>query len=258
MHAVALSLLALGFVGQSSALVTYCGSLEPNSLLVVVTERHCDCCGCWCVCPAHGADVQIFDDTGHPLLSADQKHSTDSCGNLLFRDQNLARFRFLTVHATKGTLTAPDIKANWRLVMDHPIELHPSAEPSDKTLRPAAPRPDTPSGMTSPYILPADDGAIDSARLSDSDGIIRLSVSVPQDAVVLINGRKTSKTGTHREYFSSGLNPSLTYKYIVRAEVLRGGKRLEGTQTLSLSPGDSKSLALDFPIQKVASAVSAR
>ncbi len=49
-----------------------------------------------------------------------------------------------------------------------------------------------------------------------------------------------------REYFSSGLSVGLTYRYVVRAQVQRDGKLLERTETLSLSPGDNKSLALDF------------
>lgn len=38
MYAAALSLLVIGLSGQSPTLTTYCGSLEPNSLLVVVTD----------------------------------------------------------------------------------------------------------------------------------------------------------------------------------------------------------------------------
>ena len=85
-----------------------------------------------------------------------------------------------------------------------------------------------------------------------------LTISLPEDAVLFINGEKIPRTGPRREYFSTGMKPSLTYTYVVRAELLRNGTTLKDTKTLSLSPGDNKSLILDFSGKEVASAVSAR
>jgi hypothetical protein len=43
------------------------------------------------------------------------------------------------------------------------------------------------------------------------------------------------------------VNLGVTYRYVVHAEIQRGGKVLEETKTLSLSPGADTGLAFDFP-----------
>src|SRR5262249_21511744 len=50
------------------------------------------------------------------------------------------------------------------------------------------------------------------------DGDILLSVRVPGDAMVWINGEQTTQTGTRREFASSGHTLGKTYVYTVRAQ----------------------------------------
>ncbi len=73
-----------------------------------------------------------------------------------------------------------------------------------------------------------------------------LTASLPTDAVVFINGRRTTRTGTHREYASHNLQPGREYRYEVRAQVVRNGRTIEDTKAVLLRPGEKKSLDFDF------------
>jgi uncharacterized protein (TIGR03000 family) len=52
-------------------------------------------------------------------------------------------------------------------------------------------------------------------RLTDSD--VLLSIRVPPDAAVWINGEQTAQGGPRREFVSSGLEPGRTYTFVVTA-----------------------------------------
>jgi uncharacterized protein (TIGR03000 family) len=73
-----------------------------------------------------------------------------------------------------------------------------------------------------------------------------LSIRVPSDATVTINGLPTQSTGSHREYVSYGLRPGLTYKYEIRAQVVRNGQTIEDGRTVYLRSGASRHVTLDF------------
>lgn len=77
--------------------------------------------------------------------------------------------------------------------------------------------------------------------LDESTGLI--SVSVPDDAKVIINGYETNLTGTERHFLSRGLKPGFTYSYEVRIELDRDGETLQDTQMVTLSAGQAESLA---------------
>lgn len=53
-------------------------------------------------------------------------------------------------------------------------------------------------------------------RITDADML--LSIRVPPDAVVRINGAKTNQSGPRREFLSSGLAPGRTYTFVVTAQ----------------------------------------
>jgi uncharacterized protein (TIGR03000 family) len=80
--------------------------------------------------------------------------------------------------------------------------------------------------------------------LGRSSGVVTLWV--PEDARVSINGFQTRSTGTQRRYVSHGLQDGLTYKYEVRAEIVRDGKTLEETRVLYLTAGSREALAMKF------------
>ena len=73
-----------------------------------------------------------------------------------------------------------------------------------------------------------------------------LTVLVPSDAKVIINGLETRSTGSRRQFYSLGLKPGLTYAYVVRAEVIRNGQVQEDTQSVRLTVGQSTAVAFRF------------
>ena len=69
------------------------------------------------------------------------------------------------------------------------------------------------------------------ARTSaDESGV--LTVWVPYDAKVTVNGLETRSTGSRRQFVSYGLKPGFSYKYEVQAEVVRNGQVQEDTRTV--------------------------
>jgi uncharacterized protein (TIGR03000 family) len=94
-----------------------------------------------------------------------------------------------------------------------------------------------------------------SANSAENSGV--LTVWVPYDAKVTINGLETRKTGSRREFVSFGLKPGFSYKYVVKAQLERDGKMLEDTQTVVLTAGQIKAVAFGFnpnPTEQVATA----
>jgi uncharacterized protein (TIGR03000 family) len=83
-----------------------------------------------------------------------------------------------------------------------------------------------------------------------------LTVWVPYDAKVTVNGLETRSTGSRRQFVSYGLKSGLTYKYEVKAQIVRNGQVLEDTRTVMLTAGDINAVAFGFntPGQQVASA----
>jgi uncharacterized protein (TIGR03000 family) len=85
---------------------------------------------------------------------------------------------------------------------------------------------------------------LDSGAAEDTSGV--LTIYVPEDAKVQINGYLTRSEGVRRQYISHGLKPGFSYKYEIRAEVLRRGETLTTTRTVVLKAGDVRAVALDF------------
>jgi uncharacterized protein (TIGR03000 family) len=73
-----------------------------------------------------------------------------------------------------------------------------------------------------------------------------LTVSVPADAKVFINGYETKTTGEARQYVSRGLVAGQTYNYEVRAEITLDGKAVTETKTVQLTAGGATELAFNL------------
>ena len=84
----------------------------------------------------------------------------------------------------------------------------------------------------------------DSAMRRSNNGV--LTVDVPEDATVTVNGLETTSTGIHRRYVSKGLDRDLNYRYEVTAVVERDGEKVERTQVTTLRAGQVSSLAFNF------------
>ena len=92
--------------------------------------------------------------------------------------------------------------------------------------------------------------------LPSTDGVL-LSIDVPADALVYVNGMLTKTPGTHRQYICSGLLPGKSYAYQVRAVVSRNGKELSDTKVVRFRAGESHDLAFDLG-DRPAAVVAAR
>jgi uncharacterized protein (TIGR03000 family) len=78
-----------------------------------------------------------------------------------------------------------------------------------------------------------------------------LTIWVPAKAKVFINDQETSTTGSQRRYVSHGLQPGLTYKYVVRAELERNGKIATETKTINLTAGGDEGVAFGFNVSAI-------
>ncbi len=82
--------------------------------------------------------------------------------------------------------------------------------------------------------------------MSNGAGSALLTVWVPYNAKVTVNGLATRSTGSRRVFVSHGLKPGYSYKYDVHAEVVRNGQIQEENQTVVLAVGQKESVAFDF------------
>jgi uncharacterized protein (TIGR03000 family) len=102
------------------------------------------------------------------------------------------------------------------------------------------PAPVTPPAPESPFGAPLPGGTTSTPTLENS---ALLTVYVPEDANVTINGRATRSEGSKRQYVSYGLQPGLTYKYEVHATLLRDGQFVEDKKTIYLTAGKRGAVA---------------
>ncbi|WP_157731873.1 TIGR03000 domain-containing protein [Thermogutta terrifontis] len=109
----------------------------------------------------------------------------------------------------------------------------PGVSPGEPPMSPSAINPTSYSvPLASPTPSRADSGLI--------------TVYVPAEAKVIINGMVTKSTGTRREYVSYGLAEGLQYKYTITAQVERDGKVYEETREVILTAGSKKGVAFSF------------
>lgn len=127
--------------------------------------------------------------------------------------------------------------------------------PASKEPTPAPPNPAAPlsPGMetgpapavpSTPVPPPAYTPPKTGATSADESGV--LTVWVPYDAKVTVNGLATKSTGSRRQFVSYGLKPGLSYKYVVKAQVVRDGRIVEDTQTVILTAGQVTAVAFGF------------
>ena len=73
-----------------------------------------------------------------------------------------------------------------------------------------------------------------------------ITLHVPADAEVIINGLKTTARGTERVYRSNNLKPGFAYDYKVRIRLDRNGELIEEVRNVRLTAGAGETLAVDF------------
>jgi len=93
---------------------------------------------------------------------------------------------------------------------------------------------------------PASTDAETEAQLLQANSA-QLTVQVPAEAKIRVNGNETSSTGATRWYVSRSLRPGFGYPYTVEATVQRDkGRPVVQTQTITLRAGQHQHLAFDF------------
>lgn len=88
--------------------------------------------------------------------------------------------------------------------------------------------------------MPGDMGRIDKS----SDAV--LTVRVPEDAKIFVNGKPTKATGTARHFVSRGLEDGNTYTYEIKAIIERDHREIEEVQTVKLKAGDVTEIAMEI------------
>ena len=73
-----------------------------------------------------------------------------------------------------------------------------------------------------------------------------LNIKTPANAVIWINGEKTSQTGENREFVTAGLLPGRTYTFDIRAEWQSPeGKQMDVEKRIHVQSGDRHTLVLE-------------
>ena len=109
---------------------------------------------------------------------------------------------------------------------------------------PALPTIETPAAPPATAPAPADQPGTSTVPTRANSGL--LTVWVPYGAKVFVNGLATHSTGSRRQYVSYGLKPGFSYKYTVRAQVVRGGRLIEDVRTVTMTAGQRTAVAFGF------------
>jgi uncharacterized protein (TIGR03000 family) len=80
----------------------------------------------------------------------------------------------------------------------------------------------------------------------DADATM-ISVMVPEDADVYVNGYRTQSGGMRRRFVSSGLQAGRKYAFEVRVVAQRDGREVSDSQVLQVMAGERNELAFNLP-----------
>ncbi len=79
----------------------------------------------------------------------------------------------------------------------------------------------------------------------DKNSEAMLTITLPDDAKVFVNGKPTRATGGDRHFISRGLVPGNVYTYEVKAIVERDGRDIEEVKTVKLAAGEVVEIAME-------------
>jgi uncharacterized protein (TIGR03000 family) len=109
---------------------------------------------------------------------------------------------------------------------------------------PATP-PAIPGGTETPPPPPADTGVPGGTTYLQRDAVL-ISVNVPAEAKIFVNGNPTRSTGISRQYISRGLTGGRQYTYELRAEMEINGQTVSDTQVVQLAAGERRQVAFNL------------
>lgn len=117
-----------------------------------------------------------------------------------------------------------------------PLAPMPPAEPAP------APSPDL--QLPDPSVPESSLDPLKATSVPSSEGTI--SILVPENAQVSINGYVTKSTGRVRRYVAQNLKPGLVYPFNIQVKVVREGRTLTDSRQVKLSGGALEAIAFDF------------
>jgi uncharacterized protein (TIGR03000 family) len=121
----------------------------------------------------------------------------------------------------------------------------------------AEPRPGGPSLEYDPGAAPKKEGELVEPPMppkkTEAPATTKLVLNVPADAKVTLAGIDTKSSGASREFVTTLLSGSAWTDYSVRVEVERDGQTLVEERSVTLHPGDSREMTIEFNPARVAS-----
>lgn len=99
------------------------------------------------------------------------------------------------------------------------------------------------------------DSSDDSTSLQKQNSEAVLSLNLPLEAKVYINGKLTKTEGRLRQYVSRNLTKQKEYRYRVKAVVEKDGQRIVRTKMVSMKPGKDRVVNFDFSRPQVTTLV---
>jgi len=149
-------------------------------------------------------------------------------------------------------ISSSAVEVEYPTASEVPVEpkpLSPTPKPAQEPEAPGKAWPGPAGGMPTP--APPSPGPGQTFREPTRSDSGLLTLYVPYDAKVFINGLETRTPGSRRQYVSYGLLPGYRYKYEVRVEIIRDGQILEDTKVVYLTAGSKEALAFGFNVQSV-------
>jgi len=93
---------------------------------------------------------------------------------------------------------------------------------------------------------PIPDADADSTEFRQKDSEAILSLKLPREAKVYINGKLTKTSGTLRQYVSRNLTEDKDYRYRVKAVIEKDGREVVRTQLVNMRPGKDRLVRFNF------------
>jgi uncharacterized protein (TIGR03000 family) len=81
-------------------------------------------------------------------------------------------------------------------------------------------------------------------------GPVSLTVTLPADAKLLVDGRPTATTGARRVFRTPSLTPGQKYEYVLKASVVRNGKTVSWSKRVQFQAGQDVAVTLRVPNDK--------
>jgi uncharacterized protein (TIGR03000 family) len=85
-----------------------------------------------------------------------------------------------------------------------------------------------------------------------------ISILVPDNARVTINGYVTKSTGRVRRYVAQDLKPGLVYPFTIQVDVVRNGHTLTESREVRLTGGSLEAVVFNFDTDSVGRIAQAR